>query len=284
MSDETQGLASPPAEGGGETVNADAGTQQVETVQQQEGAEGQQQQAEQAGTATEGEQTERKRLSGAQKAKRRETMLLNQLAERERELEELRATARGNNGQQPDADKAPKEEDFNGDFFAYQSAKASHDARQAVREEFRNQANSRRSETQQNELRERVLEFEDRVDDFRETAKDFDEVVSKINVTIREELAREVLFSEMGPQIQYHLAQNPNELHRLNGLSGRELAREIGRLETKLQTPQARKQTTAPPPMTRITGGAGPAVDLGKADMATYIAERKKQGFAFRDR
>lgn len=265
MSDETQGLASPPAEGGSEPVNLDAGTQQGQTEQQQEGAEGQQQAGE-AGEKPEGETTERKRLSGAEKAKRRQTYLLNQLAEKDRELEELRQASRGNNGQQPDADKEPQEADFNGDFFAYQKAASSWSARQAVREEFRRQETTTRSQSEQHQLRERVIEFEERADDLRDTVPDFDKVVGSINTTIREELAREVLFSEKGPLLQYHLAQNPNELHRLNALSGRELAREIGRLEAKLNLPEAKKQTTAPAPLKPLKGGAAPAFDPLKTD------------------
>lgn len=284
MSDETQGTASQPAEGD-EPVNLDAEAQPGAT-EQQEKPEGEQP-AEEAGEKPEGEEKEekeRKRLSGAEKAKRRQTFLLNQLAEKDRELEELRQASRKTEGQS-DADKAPKEEEFNGDWQAFQDAKAAHAARQAVREEFRREATSKQSATQAAELRERVDEHEDRCDEARETITDFDKVLeSTKGITIREDLAREVLFSDKSALLQYHLAQNHNELHRLNGLNGRELAREIGRLEAKLEMPAAKKQTTAPAPLKTLKGGAAPAFDPNKSDNMDDFAKwlhadmQKRQG------
>jgi hypothetical protein len=58
-------------------------------------------------------------------------------------------------------------------------------------------------------------------------------------------------------------------------MSGRELAREMGRLEATVKLPTAKKQTTAPPPLEPLKGGASGSFDPEKASMDDYVAKRK---------
>jgi hypothetical protein len=276
MTDETQGTASPPAEGTTTAPVTEEVTQQT-TETQTETPEGEP--AAQA-SETEGEATERKRLSGAQKAKRRETFLLNQLAERERELQDIRQASRQTESQQTDADKPPKEEDFNGDWTAYVAARAAFEAGKAVeskltaRETRANEA--RRSEAE----RERDLAHLERVEEAREVITDYDKVMGGMKgVNVSNDLIREIKSSENGALIAYELARNPDRLHSMNQMTPLELAREMGRLEASVKKPTGKKQTGAPPPPTILKGGAAPAIDLGKADMDAYVAARKAQGF-----
>lgn len=268
MSEDTQGTASPPAEGTTADQVADKGTEQQVTEGQPEG----EQQAEQAGETQEGEQTERKRLSGAQKAKRRETYLLNQLAERERELQEFRQASRKPEGEQGGADKPPKEEDFNGDWTAYVAARAAYeagkavegklDAREAVTRE------TRRSEAE----RELALAFQDQLDEAREVISDFDKVLKGVASPAKHVL-REIQSSEKGALIAYELARNPDRMDALNHMTPMELAREMGRLEASVKMPSGKKATTTPPPPSTIKGGAAPSFNAEKASMAEYAAE-----------
>jgi hypothetical protein len=276
MTDETQGTASPPAEGTTTAPVTEEVTQQT-TETQTETPEGEP--AAQA-SETEGEATERKRLSGAQKAKRRETFLLNQLAERERELQDIRQASRQTESQQTDADKPPKEEDFNGDWTAYVAARAAFEAGKAVeskltaRETRANEA--RRSEAE----RERDLAHLERVEEAREVITDYDKVMGGMKgVNVSNDLIREIKSSENGALIAYELARNPDRLHSMNQMTPMELAREMGRLEASVKKPTGKKQTGAPPPPTNLRGGAAPAVDLAKAEMDEYVATRRKQGF-----
>jgi hypothetical protein len=286
MSDETKGTASQPAEGASEPVasepvNLEAPAAQTETTGQttQEGD----QPAEQASDKPEGEtpeqQTERKRLSGAQKAKRRETFLLNQLAERDRELEVIRQASQRTEGTD---DKAPEEKDFP-DWGDYIAAKAAYRIKQDRKAEERTAQTTKAQAEQAGVWRERIADHQERVEELKETVKDFDQVIkSAAGISIREELGAEIVSSEKSAQLQYYLAKNQDKLHHLNSLTGRELAKEIGRLEATLTLPKAKTQTAARPPLSRLSGGAGPAIDLAKADMETYVAERKKQGFGQR--
>jgi hypothetical protein len=273
MTDETQGTASPPAEG---TTPAPV----TEEVTQQQVTDTQTPEAEPAEQASEPEgEPERKRLSGAQKAKRRETYLLNQLAERERELQEARQARRANEDQ-PTADKPPVEEDFNGDWTAYVAAKAAYEAGNAVERKLAARETkaweARRSEAE----RERDMAHLDRVEEAREVITDYDKVMAGMKgVSISNELIREIKSSESGALIAYRLAQEPDRVQAMNHMTPMELAREMGRLEASVKKPAGKKQTTAPPPPTTLRGGVAPAIDLAKADMETYRATRIAQGF-----
>ncbi len=274
MTDETQGTASPPAEGTTPAPVVETTEQQVTETQTAPESE---QPAEQASEKPEGE--ERKRLSGAQKAKRRETYLLNQLAERERELQEARQARRANEDQ-PTADKPPIEEDFNGDWTAFVAAKAAYEAGNAVERKLAARETkaleARRSEAE----RERDMAHLDRVEEAREVITDYDKVMAGMKgVSISNELIREIKSSESGALIAYELARNPDRLQAMNHMTPMELAREMGRLEASVKKPAGKKQTTAPPPPTTLRGGVAPAIDLAKADMETYRATRIAQGF-----
>lgn len=265
MTDETQGTAETPAEG--ETVSTtelpeDQGTAQEEVSTEGEKPEGEEAGTEDAGEKPEGEQP-RKKLSGAQKAKRRETFLLNQLAERERELEDIRQASRKTEGKAED-EKPPREEDFNGDFFAFQTAQTAYAAKQAVRDEMRRREESERgtrdAERRSQLERERQMAHLERIDEAREAITDFDQVMGKMKgVNVRQEVIEEIISSDKSALISYHLANNPSKLDELNAMSGRELAREMGRLEASLKLPAPKKQTSAPPPVSAVKGGTAPA-------------------------
>jgi len=271
MTDETQGTASPPAEGTTPAPVAEEVTKQI--TETPEGDT----QVETTSEQPESEATERKRLSGAQKAKRRETFLLNQLADRERELQEVRSRKTED---QADADKPPKEEDFNGDWTAYVAARAAFEAGKAVESKLTARETrameAKRSETE----RERDLEHLERVEEAREIITDYDKVMAGMKgVSVSNDLIREIKSSESGALIAYELARNPDRLQSMNHMTPMELAREMGRLEASVKKPAGKKQTTAPPVPTTLKGGAAPAIDLAKADMDTYVAARKAQGF-----
>jgi hypothetical protein len=221
-------------------------------------------------------QPRRRKRTGSERAKRREEYLLNELRERERRLEELeRQSPRG------DGDKAkdepPKEEEFNGDWTAYVAARAAYEAGKAVEGKL----NARERTTAEQRLadarRERDIAHLERIDEARETIADFDTVMGTMKgVTIRDDLIEEIKASDKSPLLAYHLAKHPDKLRELNSMSGRELAREIGRLEGSLRMPAGKKQTTAPPPPANLKGGAAPHTALEQVDDMNEFAERLK--------
>lgn len=225
----------------------------------------------------EGEE-EKKKLSGAARAKLREQRLLNELSARDRELEELRSkvTPAAKAG---DEEKAPREEDFNGDFFAYQRAltafEAGKETRKALREDREAREQSERTTKQASIVRERDTAHLERVEDAREVIADFDQVMKSMDgVQVRQDVIDEIKSSENSALLAYHLAKNPEKLNALNSMSGRELAREMGRLEATVKLPEAKKATTAPAPLSTVKGGASPSSPEG--DLAAWL--RKTYG------
>jgi len=158
------------------------------------------------------------------------------------------------------------------------AARAAYEAGKAVEGKLNAREQTTAQQRQVEARRERDIAHLDRIEEARETIADFDQVMGTMKgVTVREDVLEEIKQSDKSPLIAYHLAKNPDKLRELNSMSGRELAREIGRLEGSLRMPAGKKQTSAPPPPTTLKGGAAPAVDLATADMEAYVAARKAQ-------
>jgi hypothetical protein len=201
----------------------------------------------------------RRKLSGAQRAKIREQALRDEIAARDRELEALRKAPAEKAGADP---KEPKEEDFN-DFLAFTVAKATFEAQRtaeaAVKSSREREASERAAEQATADKQQRALDHQERVTAAKAVITDFDTVMEGMKgVEVRDDLIDEIMSSKNSAVIAYHLAQNPSELEALNRMSPRELAREMGRLEATLKLPEAKKQTSAPPPLSKQKGGAAP--------------------------
>ncbi len=219
-----------------------------------------------------------KKPSGAQRAKLREQRLLAELNETQRRLEE--ATRQAPAKASETEDKPPLEADFNGDWFAWQRAmtafEAGKAASQAIEKQFKTREDSERTTKQAEIARERAIAHAERVEDARDTITDFDQVMGTMKgVNVRDEVIDEIMSSEKSALLAYHLAKNPNKLAEMDRMSGKELAREMGRLEATIKLPTAKKQTTAPTPLEPLKGGASGSFDPEKASMDDYVAKRK---------
>lgn len=271
MSDEANEQVNAPAEGEvqvndeaqAEQAKGDQGEEQKDAPKPEEGDDEQ-----------EGDQDRPKRLSGAQRLKRRNEFLLNEIAQRDRELEELRRHASPKAGEQQE--KAPKPEDFDNDPIKFLAAQAAYEARQAIRDEFRQREAIEQRSKRGELLREKQIAHLERVEEVRGTITDFDEVMAEMRgVNVRNDVIEEIMSSDKSALISYHLAKNPEKLRELNAMSGRELAREIGRLEGSVRMPAAKKQTNTPPPLSKVAGGAAQSFDPKAASMDDYIAKRQ---------
>ena len=233
----------------------------------------------------------KRREPGSQRLKRRLALIENDYLSQQGELETLRREKaereqREQNPQgRPGIDREPKESDYPNDWFAFQEAKGTWNARQAVREEFARKSDEERrsagSRAQQERRAELLDAYHENAAEVRERIPDFDKVIATAaSVQIKPDLADEIMSSDKSALLQYHLAQKPDLVRQLNQLSVRELAREIGRLEARVHLPQPKKATEANPPPTEVRGGAAPAIDArtGPDDMNAYVAWRRKQG------
>lgn len=169
----------------------------------------------------------------------------------------------------------PKEEDYQGDWFAYERAQTAYETdRRITTREVKGKATQAATQSAER-LSELVDDFNDRVADVAKAIPDFSEVVGKTTDKthpVSDVVMGLILESEKGPLLQYHFAKNPADLRRINGLSPLSAAREVGKIEARLSLAKPAIATRAPPPVTAPKGGAAPSSQ--EARMEAYL---KKQ-------
>ncbi len=120
--------------------------------------------------------------------------------------------------------------------------------------------------------------FKARADEARGKYTDFDDVVTKPDVLPMSQATQSlVLEMEESADVMYHLAKNPQEAKRIDHLSERAKAIELGKIAARISTPPTRKVTKAPEPVDSVSGksAAGASFDPNKASMSDYAAKRK---------
>ena len=158
-------------------------------------------------------------------------------------------------------DEAPKREDF-ADDVAYLEARADHAAKKAAAEARaaeRNENEGREKQSKHQQAEAKIAQaWTEREATFQATAKDYVEIVEPF---VQDDLAhfsdgskRLIVESEVGPQLLYHLATNPEEAERIAELSPLRQIAEIGKLEDKMQKP-VRKTSNAPAPIDPVPQG-----------------------------
>lgn len=214
----------------------------------------------------------RKRLSGSERLKRR-------LMAAEAELASLRSRAPRDGEPSEKAieeriGKKPSQTDFGDDILAFDRALTvwemrAANAKDAIKAEgtaAERAAAERRAEMVEDH-NERVDQLAKRLPDFVETMKAAGKAGLKASPAV-EDL---IIESDKSAQLLYHLAKNPDRLARLNTMSEREAAREIGRIESRLNLPAPKTKTSAPKPAAPVKGGsAAPSAD---AEIEAFISK-----------
>jgi hypothetical protein len=103
----------------------------------------------------------------------------------------------------------------------------------------------------------------DREEAAREKYDDYEQVAYIPRLPITETMAETIRLSDIGPDLAYHLGQNPKEADRIAKLSPLSQAKELGKLEAKLaDAPPVKRTTTAPAPISPVTPrSSSPAID-----------------------
>lgn len=132
--------------------------------------------------------------------------------------------------------------------------------------------------------RDRVNEaFKGRCDAFSANNPDFEAVAFNSAVQASEAVVEAVVMSDNGPAVAYHLGKNPAEAARISALSPTLAAIEIGKIESKLNAPQAKTLTQATAPHEPV--GAGSSTETGLRDdmpIVDWMAQRNKDDAARR--
>lgn len=156
--------------------------------------------------------------------------------------------------------EAPQPQQGKPDVNQFDSYDAYLDALADWKVEERLQAIEReRTEASQRETRSQAeMKFRAREASFTESHPDYGSVVGNPALPITEDMYNAALSSEKGPEILYHLGQNPELAAQVAGMSTVQQAMELGRIEATLSRP-ARNQTKAPEPVAPVAGGGGNA-------------------------
>lgn len=135
----------------------------------------------------------------------------------------------------PQADPEPKRDQFQ-DYESFIEARADFRARKAVQEE-RQKAQKESSESSEAERRQKTdAEFRKRLQATASEVPDFADVMENAGeIYISAAMRDAIQESPLGPRIIYELAKNPQEADRLAGLSPSAAAREIGKMEARLE-------------------------------------------------
>jgi hypothetical protein len=219
--------------------------------------------------------------------------LTKRVRENEREAAFWRARAEAAEKPATPPPEKPVPEKFD-DYGAYVEAladfKADEKVKAALAEHDKKALEAKQTETRQSTWQTRKAEA-------AKLIPDLDAVLSASEIPLSADVQAELLDSEFGPQIAYHLDKHPELAEKLNGMTDKQVAREIGRLEATMGTvapaptegaepsdpkpepaPVEVKTTKAPPPVKPIGQGRSTAIDLSKASMDDYVKARVAQG------
>jgi hypothetical protein len=255
----------------------DASQQTTEqTSTEVQGTEEGQQQEEQA-QGNEGQQTERDEKGRFKGVQPRIDELTRARREAEREAAYWRQVAQGTQSPAQAAPQRPVPENFE-KYDEYIDALTDWKAEQAVAKRMEADSTRKVAET-------RAQTFQERQAQFRQQAPDYDEVVASSDAPLSNHVAEVLQDSDLGPQLAYHFAKNPDVLLRLNGMNPTAAAREIGRLEATLSAkpaapaaPTKKVSNTPAPAGTLGTQGRATTPALQNLSMDEYMKQRKAQG------
>lgn len=145
--------------------------------------------------------------------------------------------------------KAPTIDEFSSDAD-YETARIRHE----VAEKRRVEAEFDIEEARGNVQTAVEAAWSVRVDAFKKNAPDFDTAVAVIGKAITTAKAALIKESELGPEVAYHLATNPEEAQKFIYADPLAAARQLGRIEAQLSIKPGRKISNAPPPVDTVNG------------------------------
>jgi hypothetical protein len=147
-------------------------------------------------------------------------------------------------GEGSDPDE-PKPADFK-TVGEYTRALVKYEAKKAG-ETGRKNAEQSRQQSQANEV---IGAFVERQEAFKKATPDYESVLTEADFEVPPLAQQYLIESEMGPQLAYHLAKNPDEVTRLHKLSPSRQLAELGKLEARLES-------KSPPAPAAAANGAG---------------------------
>lgn len=193
-----------------------------------------------------------RKIEAAQEETAKERTAREAAEQRVKELE-------GKAAPQVDEDAEPDPEKYT-DAFKYNKDLVQWQFRQEKKEAAQAKAQSERDTV--------IASFRTRQDEFKKITPDYEEKLGISEAKVSPAMEREILESEVAPQLLYHFAEHPEDAERMGNMPLAKMLKEFGRLEDKLAKPKAEVTETkeakpaaeisrAPAPITPIKGGNG---------------------------
>jgi len=159
-----------------------------------------------------------------------------------------------------DPDAEPKPEQFT-DAFEYARALAEFSAEKALKDRDRQEAEKKAA----TERQQTIKQWTDRITAVKADLPDFEDIVSSSNVAVSDQVRDAILESDVGPQVLYYLAENPEFAQKLSEMSTITALVKIGNLEARFEKKEPAKAAAtkqkAPAPIKPIQGG-GSGMDV----------------------
>ncbi len=208
---------------------------------------------------------------------------------------------------------APEEEEFD-TYTEFVDALTKHNIKQALQSETKTETeSSQEAKPAENIRNENIVPEVDAVigdimNDGADKYTDYDEVVRNPKVNISNEILVNVVDTNTPDDLLYYLGKNPSEADRLNDLNNKAMAREIEKINAKLESgeinfepegsdiitsgdeaedkPRQKRTTSAPRPTKSIDGeGSHSSKSIDKMTTAEYrkyrhSQEMSKRGYA----
>jgi len=209
-----------------------------------------------------------KKLEKKSRAQRRIERLAREKRELEARIRELTAKKDEPKEEPEKAGEEPNIDDYE-TFEEYEKALAEIEKKKNTEEP---------TETEPNPDTMTTITKEDVQDILRDGSEKYDDFKEKVmhkDVPITEEILELAIDSEIGDEILYYLANNIEEAKEIAALDTKHLAKEIGKIEAKLEekkstAPKPKLKTEAPEPITPVEGAAAKARDPEEMSVEEY--------------
>lgn len=116
------------------------------------------------------------------------------------------------------------------------------------------------------EFDDAIAEVTEAFDETRSKYKDFDEVISQQDLTITKDMVKALAETDDPGEVAYYLGKHKDEATRIAALPPLAQAKEIGKLEARLQQKPGKKLPSAPDPISPVKGGDSKRKTVYEAD------------------
>jgi hypothetical protein len=182
-------------------------------------------------------------------------------AQKEREAREsleakVRELESRNQPQKVEAAEEPRPEQFT-DMYEYAKALTDYKVDQRLGEE-KQKVEQAKAEAQRQQV---INTWAKRVESAKAEMPDFEAMVGSADVVVSNEVRDAIFESDVGPQVLYHLAENPDIAEKLQGMTVTSALRTIGKLEAQFEKAEPQTKTVvgkskAPAPINPIRSAA----------------------------